>query len=190
MLGRRLAREYLEFYQKYVPGYEKMEHVTTANLIGVRESRRITGEYELNIEDYLARRQFPDQIGVFNKFVDIHPYDCSDAEWERFIAEKDNTMRLGPGECFGIPYGVLVPKGWHNLWVAGRCVSADVKVHGSIRVQPAASMMGQAAGMAAVQAIRHGETASTLNTERLVESLRECGAYLPQSTTVRRHTTA
>ena len=112
------------------------------------------GEYELNINDYMARREFPDQIGVFNKFVDIHPYDTSDEEYGRLLKEAFQDLRLNPGERFGIPYGILVPKGWQNLWVAGRCASSDIKVHGSIRVQPAASMMGQAAGTAAVQSIR------------------------------------
>jgi hypothetical protein len=154
MRGRQLAQEYLAFYRRYVPGCENMEHATTANLMGVRESRRIVGEYELNIDDYTARRQFPDQIAVFNKAVDIHAYDDTPEEYERYYREYNEVDRLQPGECFGIPYGVLVPRGWGNLWVAGRCVSSDVKVHGSIRVQPAASMMGQAAGTAAVQSIR------------------------------------
>lgn len=180
MLGRRLAQEYLQFYRKYVPGCENLEHVTTASLIGVRESRRIVGEYELTESDYLARRQFSDQIGVFNKAIDIHAYDTSDTEWERFKQEYETTGRLQPGECFGIPYRVLVPKGWKNLWVAGRSVAADVKVHGSIRVQPACSMMGQAAGTAAVQAIRTNRTAFGIDTSELVETLRHQGANLPQ----------
>jgi len=180
MLGRKLAYEYTEFYRKYVPGCEKIEHVTTASLIGVRESRRIVGEYELNIEDYQARRHFPDQIGLFNKFVDIHPYDCSDAEWERFQFEKSMRHSLKPGESFGIPYSILVAKDWTNLWVAGRCTSSDVQVHGVIRVQPAASMMGQAAGTAAVQSIRTGEPANDLDTRELIGTLRAAGANLPQ----------
>jgi len=180
MWGRKLACEYLEFYRKYVPGCENIEHVTTASLLGIRESRRIVGEYELNIGDYLARREFPDQIGIFNKFVDIHPYDCSQAEFERFCMEKDKTARLEIGEWFGIPYGILVPKGWNNLWVAGRCASSDVQVHGSIRVQPAASMMGQAAGTAAVQSMRTGRGAAEIDTSELVTTLRNHGAHLPQ----------
>jgi len=183
MLGRRIAREYLSFYRKYAPGCEKLEHLTTAPLVGVRESRRIVGEYELNFDDYLGRRQFPDQIAVFNKSVDIHPYDTSDAEWERFRKEYNESGALKPGECFGIPYGVLVPKGWKNLWVAGRPVSADVRVHGSLRVQPAASMMGQAAGTAALQSIRTGRPARDVDTEQLVLTLRKAGAYLPQKQT-------
>jgi hypothetical protein len=157
-----------------------MEHVTTASLIGVRESRRIKGEYVLNLDDYLARREFPDQIGIFNKFVDIHPYDTSEEEYQRFLKEKDERLRLNPGEYFGIPYSVLVPRGWQNLWVAGRCVSSDVRVHGSIRVQPACSMMGQAAGTAAAQSIRRKQPACELDTAELVTSLRAQNAFLPQ----------
>lgn len=170
--------EYLDFYRKHVPGFERVEHVTTASLMGVRESRRIVGEYELTFDDYLSRRRFPDQIALFNKAVDIHVHDDSDEEYERFYNEFYSTGRLGVGECFGIPYGVLVPKGSRNLWVAGRCVSSDVQVHGSIRVQPAASMMGQAAGTAAAQSIRTGQPANALDTVELVTSLCRQGAEL------------
>ena len=177
MFGRKIAQEYLEMYRRYVPGYENLELVCTASLMGVRESRRIVGEYELCFDDYMAKRQFPDQIAVFNKHVDIHPYDCSYEEWRRFYNDRNY---LPKGTCMGIPYGVLVPRGWQNLWVAGRCVSTDVKVHGSIRVMPAAAMMGQAAGTAAVQAIEAKQTASGLDTKKLVDTLRKNGAYLPE----------
>lgn len=180
MLGRRIAQEYLEFYRKYVPGFENIEHATTSSLMGVRESRRIVGEYELNFEDFMARREFPDQIGVFNKAVDIHPLAPTEKEFERFVKEFRNEARPLPGERFGIPYSILVPKGWSNLWVAGRCNSADVQVHGSIRVMPAAALMGQAVGTAAVQSIKTGQPACDLDTQQLVETLRENDAYLPQ----------
>ena len=85
-------------------------------------------------------------------------------------------------EYFGIPYGVLVPKGSQNLWVAGRIVSCDEKVFSSIRMMPVCYMLGQVAGTAAVQAMNNGETACTLNTQTLVETLREHGAILPQET--------
>jgi hypothetical protein len=182
ILGRKIAKEYTSFYRAYVPGCENIEHVTTAALMGVRESRRITGEYELDIDDYMARRQFPDQIGVFNKFVDIHPYDTSDEEWARFQSQAFDELRLKEGECFGMPYGIIVPKGWTNLWVAGRCASSDVQVQGSIRVMPTAAMMGEAAGTAAVQAMDSDRPACDLNTARLITTLRDQGAYLPQET--------
>ena len=180
MLGRKIAREYLEFYRKYNVGCENLEHVTTASVMGVRESRRIIGEYVLNYDDYIAKREFPDQIGVFNKAVDIHPYDDSLEEFQRFRKEFTETGRLGPGDQFGIPYSILVPKGYTNLWVAGRCSSSDRLVHGSIRVQPAASMMGQAVGTAAVQSIKTGQPANDLDTQQLITTLREWDAYLPQ----------
>ncbi|MFZ2639405.1 MAG: FAD-dependent oxidoreductase [Verrucomicrobiia bacterium] len=181
MQGRRLAQEFVAFYRKYVPGCENLEHVSTGNLMGVRESRRIVGEYELSFDDYIARRQFPDQIGVYNSAVDIHVYDDTEAEYRRYHDEFTKTGRLKSGESFGIPYGILVPRGWRNLWVAGRCNSSDVRAHGSIRVQPACSMMGQAAGTAAVQSLATGQPACDLDTAKLVETLRANGAYLPQT---------
>ena len=190
MRGRRLAQEFLAFYRKYVPGCEHAELVTTGSLMGVRESRRIVGEYEMTFDDYIARRQFPDQIAVFNKAVDIHVYDDSEAEYQRYLKEYTQTGRLKPGELYGIPYSILVPKGWRNLWVAGRCNSSDVRVHGSIRVQPAASMMGQAAGTAAVQSVVTGQPACDLDTSALVETLRRAGAYLPQDKLSREMTRA
>ena len=178
MEGRRLAQEFVAFYRKYVPGFENIEHVTTASIMGVRESRRIVGEYELCYADYCARRKFADQIGLFCKSVDIHVYDDSPEQYRRYFDEFNHTDRYRPGECYGIPYRILVPKGFANLWVAGRCVSTDVKVHGSLRVQPAASMMGQAAGTAAAQAAASGETAFGLDTARLCDTLRAAGATL------------
>ena len=183
MLGRRLAREYLSFYRKYVSGCENIQLVSTGSLVGVRESRRIVGEYELRIDDIQDRRQFPDQVGVFNKAVDIHAYTNDEKAYQQYKKEYTRTGRIGRGECFGIPYGILVPRGWKNLWVAGRCNSSDVRVHGSIRVQPAASMMGQAAGTAAVQSLRSSQQANNLDTEALIVTLRKAGAYLPQKET-------
>ena len=180
MQGRRIVRQYESFLKKYSPDCLDLELVSTASLMGVRESRRIVGVYELNFEDYLERKQFPDQIGVFNKFIDIHPYDCTKEEYSRFLTEKENKTGLGIGECFGIPYGILVPESMKNLWVAGRCVSSDVLVQGSIRVMPACFMMGQAAGTAAVLSIKTNCDSITLDTSLLIETLRDNGAYLPQ----------
>lgn len=73
-----------------------------------------------------------------------------------------------------------MPRGWKNFWVAGRCASADIQTHGVIRVQPTAAMMGQAAGLAAVQSIRAGQPADELDTKELIQSLRRQGANLPQ----------
>lgn len=178
--GRRFAREYTAFYRRYVQGCENLELVATASLLGVRESRRIVGEYELNYDDFKTRRSFPDQIAIYNKSVDIHVHDCSDEQWERYRREFLTMDRTAVGEYYGIPYGILVPKGWQNLWVAGRCNSSDVKLHGAIRDQPACFMMGEAAGTAAVQSLRTGEPACDLDTGQLVVTLRAKGGMLPQ----------
>ena len=179
--GRKLAVEYAEFYRRYVPGCEKLEHLSTAPLLGVRDTRRIVGEFELTFEDYLARRQFADQVAVYNRPPNVHPTNNSQREFERHRREvEEDDMRLGRGEFLGVPYGILVPKEWENLWAAGRCHSSDTMVHGSIRAQSAAYMMGEAAGTAAKQSIDTGEPACDLDTRRLVETLRARGGFLPQ----------
>lgn len=181
VLGRKIAVEFTEFFRKYVPGCQGIEQVATAPVMGVRDSRRIVGEFELTIEDFRARRQFADQVAVYNRPTDVHPTDTSKAEYERFLKDFHGKDNLGKGGSVGIPYSILVPRGWSNLWVAGRCHSSDTKVHGSIRAQSAAYMMGQAAATAAVQSMRTGQPACDLDTAALVTTLREQGAYLPQA---------
>jgi hypothetical protein len=190
MQGRLFAEEYVRFFRKYMECCANMSFVATAALMGVRESRRIVGEYELNYDDFVARRAFPDQIAIYNKSVDIHVYNCSDEEWERYQGEFIDHDRTGPGEVYGLPYGILVPQNWSNLWVAGRCNSSDIKLNGAIRDQPACFMMGEAAGTAAVQSIHTGQPACDLDTELLVQTLRKAGAYLPQKILSKRMTRA
>lgn len=173
--GRQFAWEYGNFCREYLPGCERIELISSAPLLGVRESRRVVGEYELNYQDYLDRRQFDDQIAVYCKQVDIHVYDLSKEEYDRYKNEFEKNAVLAPGEVYGIPYRILVPKGFQNLWVAGRSNSSDVKVAAAIRDQPAAVMMGEAVGTAAVQARSGGETARTLNVSKLRKTLRENG---------------
>src|SRR5262249_7555157 len=124
-----------------------------------------------------------DQIAVYNRPPNVHPTDDSRAEFERHRREmEEDEVKLGRGECVGIPYSILVPKGWENLWVAGRCHSSETMVHGSIRAQSAAFMMGEAAATAAKQSLDTGQPACDLDTLTLVETLRARGGYLPQTT--------
>lgn len=180
IFGRKLALEYESFYRKYVPGCESIEHVATAPVMGVRDSRRIVGEFELTMDDFRAHRQFPDQVAVYNRPTDVHPTNTSKEEYDRFLKDFHGKDNLARGQSVGIPYSILVPKGWENLWAAGRCHSSDTKVHGSIRAQSAAYMMGQAAATAACQSIATGQPGCDLDTAALVETLRREGAYLPQ----------
>ena len=178
--GRKLAVEYTEFYRKYVPGCERIELASTSPVMGIRDTRRIVGEFELTFADYNSARQFPDQVAVYNRPADVHSTNDSKEEYERFMKDMHGAGKLPRGASIGIPYSILVPKEWANLWVAGRCHSSDTKVHGSIRSQSAAFMMGQAAATAAIQSIRTGQPACDLDTWTLVESLRAAGSYLPQ----------
>ncbi len=180
--GRSIVAERVAFLREYVAGYEKCELVATAPLCGIRENRRIISEYILTKDEYLAQRHFPDQIGIFNKEPDCHPYD-PDPE---ILAESRRSRKaregwLPPGASYGLPYGIIVPRGgWRNLWVPGRTAGTDRFVHSSSRVMPACAMMGEAAGCAAVQHIETGQPACELDTEMLVTTLRRQGAILPQ----------
>src|SRR5262249_38836918 len=118
MYGRRQAQEYTRFFREYVPGCREIEHLGTAPLMGVRDTRRIVGEFELTMDDYRARRQFPDQVAVYNRPADVHATDSSPSEHARFARafEEDGLDKLGVGDSVGIPYSILVPKGSENLW--------------------------------------------------------------------------
>ena len=170
-LGRKIVWEYANCFRKYLSGCENLKVSATGTLLGIRESRRIIGEYVLTIDDFMARRKFPDQIGIYSKSVDIHPYSASKEEYERFKKENTETLKYEVGDTYGIPYGVIVPKGAENLWVAGRCASCDRKMHGSLRVQPVAYVMGQAAGTAAAIASRKNCTSMEVDVSLLRETL-------------------
>jgi hypothetical protein len=176
--GRKLIQEYVAFYRKYVPGFANMELLASAEIPGVRAGRQVMGEYVLDYRDYCTRRKFPDQIGVFNNYIDMHVKDNSDEEFQRFCR---STAEIAPGEHFGLPYGITVARGWRNLWVGGRCASSDEAMQAAIRVQPAAMMTGQAAGAAAAISLETACSAAEVDTARLVTELRRQGAYLPQT---------
>ncbi len=184
MQGRKYVQEYTLFYQKYMEGAKNMKMLATASLMGIRETRNIIGEYELTYHDMMNLTQFPDQIGLHCYYSDLHPYSPSGKSYRptakevaRGVPKKDKFEK---GDHFGLPYGMLVPKGWNNLWAAGRCVSADIRAQASIRVQQSCWMFGQAAGTAAYQSIKTGQAANTIDTEQLVKTLRANGAFLPQ----------
>ena len=149
--NRKLLRAYERFYRKHVPGFAEAEIAGSGSVLGVRESRRILGDYELTRDDYRARRHFADEIGEYNFPADLHPPRPGLAE----ILEHKRVFRdeaYAPGETYGIPYRVLLPRKLNNVLVCGRCVSADRYVHASIRVIPACYITGQAAGIAAALA--------------------------------------
>jgi len=105
--GRRMVQEYLNFFRSYCKGCETLRLATTANVLGLRNSRYIKGEYRLGIDDYKAKRVFPDQIAISAGNRDIHPYNCSKEEYERFVREFKGRKYFDQGEYFGIPSGLL-----------------------------------------------------------------------------------
>ncbi len=177
MRGRKLARAIRDALAEYQPAAFGASHVVqTAPALGTRESRRIVGEYTLTREDYLARRTFPDEIARNCYYLDVHPTEREAASITREETES-RTFRYGPGESHGIPFRCLVPTGVDNLLVAGRTISCDRDVMGSVRVMPCCLTTGEAAGVAAAQAASRGVGVHAVDVAQLRETLRACGAY-------------
>lgn len=152
--GRALAHEIHRALTDYQPkAFANSKVSLTAPSMGIRESRRILGDYYLTAEDYLARRTFDDEICRNSYYLDVHR---SKGEVKRLPDgtpdPRYQTHRYGKGESHGVPYRCLTPKGLSNVLVAGRSISADRPVHGSTRVMPVCLCMGEAAGKAAALA--------------------------------------
>ncbi|MEN9216361.1 MAG: FAD-dependent oxidoreductase [Gloeomargarita sp. HHBFW_bins_162] len=139
ILGRRAMRRYLAFCRRYLPGCEQAYLVMGAPLVGVRESRRMVGEYVLTEADVLGAKKFPDGIARNNYPIDIHRPTKD---------QRPGLTHLPAGEYHEIPYRCLVPVGVDHLLVAGRCLSATFAAQGSVRVQSNCRAMGEAAGVA------------------------------------------
>lgn len=176
--GRKALQEYERYYKRYLKGFEGMELVATGSLLGVRETRRIIGDYILNIEDFKRLASFEDEIGRYAYPVDIHIARPDKESYDRF-ARAFSSLRLGKGESYGIPYRILTPRSLDNTLVAGRCVSTDRNMQASIRVMPGCFITGQAAGVAAAMVARAGSDTRGLDVRRLQMKLKSMGAYLP-----------
>ena len=177
--GRRIAAIYHRFFVEHVPGFEHSELAETASLLSVRETRRIVGDYQLNINDYTRRAKFADEIARYSYPVDIHASSTDAADQQRVEKEIAATA-YQPGENYGIPYRSLLPRGLDNLLVAGRCVCCDRAVQSSLRVMPACFLTGQAAGMAAALSLDVHASIREVSPTRLRAALRDrIGAWLP-----------
>jgi len=174
--GRKSMLEYVKFYREYVKGCGNIRLLSTAGMLGVRESRRITCDYTLNVEDFLRRADFDDEIGRYCYPVDIHVMDTSKGEYARFMDEYKN-MRYGKGESYGIPYRSLIPVSFDNVLTAGRCIGTDRQMEASVRVMPGCFITGQAAGTAAALCADSGEVRSVKAAD-LQRTLSENGAYI------------
>ncbi|MCC7367064.1 MAG: FAD-dependent oxidoreductase [Chloroflexi bacterium] len=168
--GRKQVMFLIKFFREYCPGFENAMLLDTAAMIGVRETRRIEGEYTLTADDLATGREFDDVIALCGYPIDIHSPTGS-----------GGTMNKEAFTCanvYQIPYGCLVPKGADRLLVAGRCVSATHEALGAIRVMPPAFAMGQAAGTAAALAVAEGVEPRNIPVHWLQETMVKQGAYL------------
>ncbi len=139
--GRRQALEYVRFLVDRVPGYEHASLVALGTGIGVRETRRVYGDYRLTRDDVLAGRSFDDGVGLCGAPIEDH-HGGADTVWQY----------LPDGAAVDIPYRSLVVRDAVNVLVAGRCFSATHDAHASVRSMAQCMAMGQAVGTAAAMA--------------------------------------
>jgi hypothetical protein len=165
--GRRQAVEYARFLHDHVPGYEDSSLVALSSQIGVRETRRVYGDYRLTREDVLAAHRFDDEVGLCGAPIEDH-HPGADTNWQY----------LPDGEVVGIPYRSLLVRDSSNTLVAGRCFSATHDAHASVRSMAQTMAMGQAAGTAAALATSAGSDPREVDASTLRERLRHDGAVL------------
>jgi hypothetical protein len=168
--GRRQAYHSIEVFRKYVPGMENCYMVSTPNTVGIRESRRLMGDYLLTADDVKAQREFADNICYGAFFIDIHHIDGPGMD--------GTTWRPPEGFKYHIPYRCLVPRGVENLLTAGRCISVTHVALGSTRVMVQCIGTGEAAGTAAALSIEDAVTPRAVDAGELQAALRDQGAIL------------
>ena len=134
---------------------------------GVRETHHIVGLYQLQRDDILVPKAFPDTVAKGAHVIDIHSSDSN---------EQDGLVV--PRQEYNIPFRCLVPQGSINLVTAGRCLCADGPGFGSARVMATCMAMGQGAGTAAALGVKHGYSMSGMDFTQLRETLIEQGAVV------------
>lgn len=169
--GRKQVQEAVRAMRALVPGFENSYLIDTASYVGIRETRRIYGEYVLTVEDIRNRRIFEDSIGLGAAFIDIHNTQGPGMDTR-------SGFTLPVGGYYSIPYRTLVPEKVENLLVAGRCHSATHEAAGSTRWMTQCMIMGQAAGTAAALAVGGGVSVRELNIADLQAALERSGAVL------------
>ena len=158
--GRRHVMAFVDFFKAHVPELADCRLVQTGTQVGLRETRRIHGDYTLTLDDVLAGGGFPDVIARGAHGVDIHPPST---------AEDQVYTRLE--QDYGISYRCLLARGVDNLLVAGRCISATHEALATSRVMGTCMALGQAAGTAAALAVRAGITPRELDVPELRRTL-------------------
>jgi hypothetical protein len=161
-------RQIAAFLRRYVPGFEDSYVVQSGVQVGVRETRRVLGEYQLTADDVLGARKFDDAIARGAYPVDIHN------------PKGSGTLlkRVPPGEAYDIPLRCLLPQHTERVIVAGRCISGTHEAHSSYRVMPIVMATGQAAGVCAALAARKACMPRAVATRDVQRELLRQGASL------------
>ena len=166
--SRRQMRQVAQFLEHYVPGFERAYVMQSGVQIGVRETRRIRGEYYLSGEELLNACKFDDVIARGTYPVDIHNPEG-----------KGTTLkRLPPDESYDIPLRALIPKGVDNLLMAGRCISGNHEAMSAYRVMPISMATGQAAGVCSALAAAQGGRVREIPPGEVQQELNRQGAAL------------
>lgn len=178
--GRELVHQLHEGLKEYFPtAFANSILVSSAPMMGIREGRRIIGDYRMTVDDYINKRTFEDEISRNSYYIDLHLTQEEIKETTKKGINRDEiNQRYKPGESHGIPYRSLVPKDLVNVIVAGRSISCDRKIQGSVRTMPNCLCTGEAAGMAAAMAAKSDRNLHKVNTKELRKKLKENGAYL------------
>ncbi|WP_411168259.1 FAD-dependent oxidoreductase [Clostridium sp. MB05] len=166
--GRRQVIEIYNFLKKYIPGFKNSILVQSGDEIGVRESRRLVGQYELTEKDIISRKIFKDTIALGSWPIDIHDPDGKELD----------LMEMKIGDYYGIPYRSLIPTKINNLIVTGRAISTNHEALASMRVSPICMALGQAAGIAAKICLKYKKTFSELDYKGLKIELLNSGQVI------------
>jgi hypothetical protein len=167
MQGREQALEYARFLKDRVPGYGNSELYGLSTFLGVRETRRVFGDYRVTKEDVLEARQFEDQIALCGAPIEDH-----------HSGDGTNWVYLPEGSAVGIPLRSLIVKESSNALVVGRCFSATHDAHASIRSMAQCMAMGSAAGIAASIAAKNQTEIRDVDFSEIRDALVATGALL------------
>lgn len=169
--GRRQAFIFEQFFKDEVPGYQEANIIGLSHQIGVRETRRVYGEYRLTKEDCMSASIPADTILLCGAPIEDHRMGKS--------GESETYWQYVPGNgVYGVPYGTIVPKKSFTAWVIGRCFSATHDAHASCRSMAQTMSMGQAAGLAAVLSLQKDCAANAVDIKVLQQQLIDIGAVL------------
>jgi len=170
--GRKQAFIYESFFRDCVPGFSESNIIGLSHQIGVRETRRVYGEYRLTKEDCLGVARFDDKVLLCGAPIEDHRAAPDGKSEETVWGYVPN------GDAYDVPYRTLVPKGRGEIWAIGRCFSATHDAHASCRSMAQTMAMGQAAGLAAALSLEEDRGAGAVSMSKLQSQLRDLGAVL------------